>query len=261
MTEQGSTPDTAPAASPDQQPAQAPSPWARPSDDGVTPPPTFDAVPEGAGGEVSPAVPPTAWSAGPPIPPAAGSGGPTGGPGRRRSGLPDPAVVVAIAVAFVALLGIGVAIAHPWTRDGAAAGDPQAWIRTTNAHCRSTVDPAYKAAAEQYRETDSIAYFTQMATITRDLNQVLGQGQPASLAAQVRQIIDAWGAMASEYEQMVQALEAQDVARAKEAYERSEGANARGNAVAKQIGLPDCADAGGIGVTPAPRPPSSGPII
>ena len=72
-------------------------------------------------------------------------------------------------------------------------------------------------------------------------------------------VASAWDQMASLMDQAATALRANDRTGAARLLDQSDAANQRGNDLANQIGLQDCADAGGIGGTTGPS--GGGPTI
>jgi hypothetical protein len=132
------------------------------------------------------------------------------------------------------------------------------WLTATNAYCRSTTDPDLKRVAP-LATTDAATYFTRVAAINRQLDTFLRKNPPTGLRPQVEQVASAWDQMASLMDQAATALRGNDRTGAARLLDQSDTANQRGNDLANQIGLQDCADAGGIGVTTGPS--GGGPTI
>ena len=123
------------------------------------------------------------------------------------------------------------------------------WLVAVNSYCRSTVDPAIKAAA---LDPDVAAYFTRIASINRQLDARLRRSAPSSLQGDVEHLAGDWDRMAALYDQAAAAAAGGNRALALTLARQAEDANQAGNDLAVKIGLPDCASAGGIGETPSP---------
>ena len=265
-----------------------PSPWASP-DQAVAPaapqqPPAPQQAP--AYGQPPYGQAPFAPSAHPPYgaPTDYPAYGPPAGqlPG-RPTGRPRmlPWILGAVAgVLVLVLTGVGLAVWSPWSKTsdpipartspsspadpssssepGGAAADPanQSWLLATNAYCRGTTDPELKAASP-LSKTDPATYFERNAAITRELDTLLRKNPPAGLRSQVEEIATHWDEMADLLDQAAAAIRDGDRTTATQLLDESDTANQLGNDLAKQIGLPDCADAGGIGVTPSPTGPGT----
>jgi hypothetical protein len=132
------------------------------------------------------------------------------------------------------------------------------WLAATNAYCRNTTDPDLKRAAP-LATADPVTYFTRVAAINRQLDTLLRKNPPAGLRPQVEQIASAWDQMASLMDQAATAVRNNDRAGAARLLDQADTANQHGNDLASRIGLQDCADAGGIGVTAGPS--GGGPTI
>jgi hypothetical protein len=155
----------------------------------------------------------------------------------------------------------------PGTPSGGATpgptGPPDAattsWLTATNAYCRNTTDPDLKRVAP-LATADPATYFTRVAAINRQLDTLLRKNPPAGLRPQVEQVASAWDQMSSLMERAATAVGNNDRAGAAQLLAQADAANQHGNDLATGIGLQDCADAGGIGVTTSPSG-GGGPTI
>lgn len=129
------------------------------------------------------------------------------------------------------------------------------WLSATNAYCRGTTDPALKKASA-VAETDPATYLTRVAAINRELDTLLRKNPPAGLRTQVTQVASDWDRMATLFDQAATAVRRGDRAVAGQLVGQANLANRHGNDLAITIGLRDCAEAGGIGVTATPSGPT-----
>lgn len=127
-----------------------------------------------------------------------------------------------------------------------ASREVRAYVDSANEYCRTTTDPRLKEVIPLYR-TDPERFFRESAKITRDLDGFLRRGVPPGIADDVEEMTDRWDGLATSSQQAADALASGDPLAAAQHIEEASAANAAGNAVARRIGLPDCADAGGLG--------------
>ena len=139
-----------------------------------------------------------------------------------------------------------------------ATGGPatRSWLSATNAYCRSTTDPALKSASAQTKD-DPAAHFARAAAINRELDAVLRKNPPHDLRPQVEQITSHWDRMADLLDQAAAAMRRHDSSGVSQLLDQSDAANQLGNDLATRIGLPDCAQAGAIGVPKRPSGPGA----
>jgi hypothetical protein len=123
-----------------------------------------------------------------------------------------------------------------------------AYVAKANAYCRTTTDPALKAA-EPLSQTDPARYLRAAAKANRELDAELRKDVPRDLRSTVAQITKNWDALSEGYEKAAEAFEAGDAATFSQLLAQAQDANAVGNDLAQQIGMGDCADAGGLGGT------------
>lgn len=126
----------------------------------------------------------------------------------------------------------------------------KAYVKRANAFCRATTDPALKKAFA-YADSDPERFLTEAARINRELDTYLRKDVPDEISDNVAGITKDWDTFASEYEKGAKAYVAGDLEAAGQRLTAGEAANRDGNAKARQIGLSDCADAGGLGGGPA----------
>jgi hypothetical protein len=146
----------------------------------------------------------------------------------------------------------------PPAPSGSAPADPtsRSWLAATNAYCRNTTDPALKKAAP-LAATDPATYFNRIAAINRELDNLLRKDPPSGLRVQTGQVASDWDRMATLFDQAATAVRQNNRSGAAQLIAQGEVANRLGNDQATQIGLRDCADAGGIGVTGGPTAPGA----
>jgi hypothetical protein len=134
------------------------------------------------------------------------------------------------------------------TRPAPSGGTAQtrAWLAAANAYCRNTTDPELKKVRPLIA-TDPAGYFSEAAKINRRLDAFLRKDVPAPLRADVASITASWDELATLYEQAAKAGAGGDLTAADDLVARAMVSNEKGNLVARRIGLPDCADAGGLG--------------
>ncbi|WP_088314443.1 hypothetical protein [Kineosporia sp. R_H_3] len=135
----------------------------------------------------------------------------------------------------------------PQALESAAA---KAYVKRANAYCRATTDPALKKAFA-YADSDPERFLTEAARINRELDTYLRKDVPDEISDNVAGITKDWDTFAAEYEKGAKAYVAGDLETAGQRLAAGEAANRDGNAKARQIGLSDCADAGGLGGGPA----------
>jgi hypothetical protein len=126
----------------------------------------------------------------------------------------------------------------------------KAYVEKANAFCRATTDPELKKAFA-YADSDPERLFTEAARINRELGTYLRKNVPDEISGNVAGITKDWDTVATAYERGAKAYVAGDLESAGQELAAGEAANRDGNAKARQIGLSDCADAGGLGGGPA----------
>lgn len=132
-----------------------------------------------------------------------------------------------------------------------AAG--KAYVDQANAYCRSTTDPGLKAAAP-LGQSDPAEYLRESAKVNRALDDHLRKDVPKELSSTVAQITKSWDRLSEYYEKAADAFEAGDAQAFQQHLGTAQDANELGNDLAKQIGMSDCADAGGLGGTGGGQP-------
>lgn len=134
-----------------------------------------------------------------------------------------------------------------------ATGSVRAWLAASNAYCRKTLDPAVKRLLP-LAEVDPVLFLTRFAAVNRQADAYLRKAPPSSLAADVKAMTGHWDDLAAHLDKAAVAFRAGDTDTAQQEWDLGQVANQKGNAIANRIGLPDCAEAGGIGVSKSPSP-------
>jgi hypothetical protein len=143
----------------------------------------------------------------------------------------------------IVLLAAGVAAAVYFFRTGRSSD----WVSAANAHCRQAVDPAMKRAGRLTTPADIPQVLPSLASIQRDLDDYLRSlTVPAADESAVRQMTDYWDALVGQWQLAIAAYDSGDETSAQTAVETGSGYNDKGNQIANQLGLGDCARAGAL---------------
>jgi len=148
--------------------------------------------------------------------------------------------------------------APPRTR---APQSTESWAAPVNAYCR-VADRQLKAVPQGKDKAARVAYLKGTGAVIRAMNDRLrGMSVPPEHKADYDGMLAAWDQVPTGYDQQAAAVTSGDQTALDAAVASTEAANERGNQLANRLGLPDCADAGGIPDGSSSPTKSSGPVI
>jgi len=181
------------------------------------------------------------------------------------SGLPSPSRVAPFDPGATPDPGLPTDPALPTAPGGPprtrAPQSTEAWAGPVNAYCR-VVDRQLKAVPQGKDKDAKVAYLKGTGAVIRAMNDKLrGMSVPPEHKADYDGMLAAWDQVPTGYDQQAAAVAAGDQTALEAAAARTEIANQRGNLLANRLGLPDCADAGGIPDGSGSPTKSSGPVI
>jgi hypothetical protein len=129
---------------------------------------------------------------------------------------------------------------------GPVTQPPAGWTIPVNAYCREA-DRQLKAVPAPKSDAEQASTLHQLASIVRAMNTRLhGMTVPADQKAAYDAMMSSWEEVPGGYDEAAAAAEKGDANAYQLAMARSSAANDEGNSIAHQIGLGDCADAGGL---------------
>lgn len=179
-------------------------------------------------------------------------------PDRGRRGRGVFVVVILLAILLAGLTALGItshqqstvsysSSTQANTTTGSTSAD---WRRVMNGYCRRTLDPAFKAATGGSSNLPA----TAIPTVLPALASAQGAADryleavaiPGEMAGAVRHMISSWDRMVLSYVTAATAYGSGDLEKAQTTARAGNAANLDANAVANELGLSDCAGAGGL---------------
>lgn len=134
----------------------------------------------------------------------------------------------------------------PPNSSGSPTNGSQEWTVPINAYCKQ-VDLQLKAVPDPRSRGDQVIRWHRMAQIIQGMNSKLRKMTvPAEHRSGYDSMVNAWDQVPPGYEKASAAIEKDDETAYAIALASSEQANAKGNKIANQLGLPSCAGAGAL---------------
>ncbi|MDQ1287212.1 MAG: hypothetical protein QG622_777 [Actinomycetota bacterium] len=136
---------------------------------------------------------------------------------------------------------------EPTSPTPSATASKEPWAVRINGYCR-IVDRQLKAIPEAETANGQVVWLQLTAGVIRNMNKRLrGMEVPAAKRQDYDAMMTAWERVPISYDQAAEAVRKQDKNAVRTAMDQAERENDKGNAIANELGLTDCAGAGGLG--------------